>query len=446
MIKEYFIELKTLNRSHNLFLPFLLLVISIPLPVFINNLFIFLLTVIVLIGVTKKQVKYNLVWSLLIIFFLLCCLSISWSIDFKSSLNTIPRLIPMLVVPFAFMISKSFETNHKTAILKYYSYAMLLLTITFLLRAVLRYFITNDFRVFFFHGENEIDYGLVPKLLNAVHVSVFVVIGYFFFLSKEIKTRKDYLAISLLLGFIILLSCKSIILIVILSSVIHYLYFSKLSHKLRMKNLIVFWFLIILAFSYSKIKDRFEFEFQTNTNTSLSANVIEGIPNKVHYVSIKEAWTNQMFTANDYFNGTAFRVYQFRIFTELVNENNMFFTGFGLNASYPKIKEKAFHYNLYTGEKNVSDSGYQSMNFHNQFIQSFADLGVFGFLLMISMIFISAKNAIRSKDFMHFAFSILMISLFLTESFLLRQRGVVFFTMMYCLFNSGITQNSSKSE
>lgn len=39
MVKEYLIELKTLNRSHNLFLPFLLLNISIPFPVFINNIF-----------------------------------------------------------------------------------------------------------------------------------------------------------------------------------------------------------------------------------------------------------------------------------------------------------------------------------------------------------------------------------------------------------------------
>jgi O-antigen ligase len=137
-------------------------------------------------------------------------------------------------------------------------------------------------------------------------------------------------------------------------------------------------------------------------------------------------------------------VYQFRIFTELIKDNYIFFIGLGLDASYPKIEEKAKYYNLYLG-KNGED-GYQNKNFHNQYVQNFADLGVFGFLLIVVMLFINLKNAIKSKEFVHFAFSILMISLFLTESFLWRQRGVVFFTMMYCLFNSVNTANSSKQE
>jgi O-antigen ligase len=205
---------------------------------------------------------------------------------------------------------------------------------------------------------------------------------------------------------------------------------------MRLRNLIIFGLLIGIIFSFGRIKDRFKVEFQTNTNKSLSTNVIEGIPDGVHFVSIKEAWTNPTFTPNDYFNGTAFRVYQFRIFSELIVENNAFFTGFGLNASYPKIKEKAVQYNLYMGVENNPDSGYQSKNFHNQYVQNFAELGVFGFLFLLVMLFVNIKNAIKSKDFVHFAFAILMISLFLTESFLWRQRGVVFFTMMYCLFNS----------
>jgi O-antigen ligase len=231
---------------------------------------------------------------------------------------------------------------------------------------------------------------------------------------------------------------------------INIFFFSKTAHKLRLRNLIVFGLLLAIIVSIGKIKDRFKVEFQTNTDKSLSTNVIEGIPSGVHYVSLKEAWSNPTFTPNDYFNGTAFRVYQFRIFTELIKENNVFLTGFGLNASYPKIKEKAGQYNLYMGVENDSDSGYQTKNFHNQYVQNFAELGVFGFILLLILLIVNVKNAIKSKDFVHFAFAFLMISLFLTESFLWRQRGVVFFTMMYCLFNSAPkfrdVQNGSKAE
>ena len=300
--------------------------------------------------------------------------------------------------------------------------------------------------MFFYHGENDKDYGLVPKLLNAIHMSVFVAVAFFHFFTKEVKSKLDTIFSIVLLGFILLLSSKNITLIVLLLCLIYLFFLSKSAQKLRLRNLIVFGLLIGILFSIGRIKDRFKVEFQTNTDKSLSANIVEGIPEGVHYVSIKEAWTNQSFTPNDYFNGTAFRVYQFRIFTELIKENTIFFTGFGLNASYPKIKEKAIQYNLYLGEENDPDSGYQSKNFHNQYVQNFAELGVVGFILLLIILIINIKNALQSKDFVHFAFAILMISLFLTESFLWRQRGVVFFTMLYCLFNSRIVSKSSNTE
>ncbi|MBC7643343.1 MAG: O-antigen ligase family protein, partial [Flavobacterium sp.] len=154
------------------------------------------------------------------------------------------------------------------------------------------------------------------------------------------------------------------------------------------------------------------------------------------------AWTNTIFRANDYFPGTAFRVYQFRIFLEMMKENNIFWQGFGLNASYKKIEEKGIYYHLYLGDATNNNQGYQTKNFHNQYVQNFAELGVFGFLILITMLFINLKNALKNKNFIHISFAILMISLFLTETFLWRQRGVVFFTMMYCLMNA----NSQKSE
>jgi len=68
---------------------------------------------------------------------------------------------------------------------------------------------------------------------------------------------------------------------------------------------------------------------------------------KVYNVSIKQAWTNLKFQQNDYFPGTAFRVYQFRVFLELLQEDGIFWNGYGLNASYPKIKQKGIEHNIF---------------------------------------------------------------------------------------------------
>ena len=106
----------------------------------------------------------------------------------------------------------------------------------------------------------------------------------------------------------------------------------------------------------------------------------------------------------------------------------IFLKGFGFNASKKKLLLKEEKYNLY--------KGYGSFNFHNQYVQNFAELGVFGLLLIVLMLAVSLKKSLNNKDFMHFSFTVLMISLFLTESFLWRQRGVVFFTIFYCIFNT----------
>ena len=192
-------------------------------------------------------------------------------------------------------------------------------------------------------------------------------------------------------------------------------------------------FLISLTF-IGKIKERFKEEYETIMTDSSVNDVITKENQPVYNVSIKQAWTNEKFSPNDYFPGTAFRVYQFRVFTEMLQENPIFWNGFGLDASYSKIQEKGIHYNLFLGDDN--QEGYQTKNFHNQYVQVFAELGIFGLIILLAMITISLRTAIKSKNFISVAFAVLLLSLFLTESFLWRQRGITFFILMYCLINS----------
>lgn len=434
------------SKNNSSFTPILLVLSTIPLSFAINNVSLGIFLLVSFITFKKENIKLQKELVFPFLLYVLMAASYFWSIDSKETLSALSKEIPLLLIPLGFFIFKNNTSEQKKRIIEYYSYIIVAFVFYYSIRAVIRYFIYQDVRMFFYHGENEKDYGLVPKLLNAIHMSVFVAIAFFYFFTKEVKSKTDTFFSVLLFGFILLLSSKNIIIVVSLLSLINIFFFSKTAQKLRLRNLIVFGLLIGIIFSIGKIKDRFKLEFQTNTDKSLSANVIEGIPLGVHYVSIKEAWTNPTFTPNDYFNGTAFRVYQFRVFTELIKEQNVFFTGFGLNASYPKIEEKAIQYNLYMGVESDPDSGYQSKNFHNQYVQNFAELGVFGFILLLIMLIVNVKNSLKTKDFVHFAFAILMISLFLTESFLWRQRGVVFFTMMYCLFNSGMDIKNSRVE
>jgi len=353
-------------------------------------------------------------------------LSYFWSIDKERTLKAIPKEVALFIIPLLSFFIPNFTQKIRNKILKYYSYSIVVFALVFMVRALVRYMITADSRAFFYHGEYDDDYGLVPKLLNAIHISVYAALAFFYFFTKEIKSKIDYLSIVFLFVFVLLLSSKNIILTFIFLIFLYIFFYAKIANRMRLRNASIIVFGIVLLLSFSRIKERFLIEFQSNTDKGLSHNMTTVNTEKVHVVSIYEAWNNKKFIHADYFPGTAFRVYQARMFFEFLQEESIFWKGFGLNASLKKLLEKEKEYNLYPG--------YGTFNFHNQYIQSFAELGIVGFSILIIMLALSAQKAFRSKDFIHIVFTILMISLFLTESFLWRQRGVVFFTAFYCLF------------
>jgi O-antigen ligase len=392
-----------------------------------NSVSLGLLIIITLINYKKENVSFNKYLIFPIALYLLMLLSFTWSIDKERTIAAISKELPLLLFPICFLLFRSFSELEKHKIIKGFSYGMVAFSLFYLIKAVIRFFISQDTAVFFYHE-------LVTKDVNAIHVSVYMSVSFFYFLVKPIKTNFDKLALALLFLMVFLLSSKNIVVVFIGLLGFYYLFFSKTAKKLRLRNLIL---ILVILFSLpfiGKVKERFKQEYETIMTDSSVNDVISKGSEKVYNVSIKQAWTNETFKPNDFFPGTAFRVYQFRIFIEFLQEEAIFWKGFGLDASYAKIEEKGFQYHLFLGDEN--QEGYQKMNFHNQYIQTFAELGVFGFLIVLVMLTLTIRNAIASKNYFHIAFSVLMISLFLTESFLWRQRGITFFIVMYCIINT----------
>jgi len=426
-------DIKQENKNNFAFVFIILLLLSLPFKLAVTNTILSFFGAIIIWN--YKKLKFHLPFSLLlpILLFVLMMCSFFWTIDIQKTTKAAPKEVFLLIIPLVFAVIPSFTKHQISKISKYYAYGFLIYALYFILRAVIRYFILKDTAVFFYHQDKDL--GLIPKDLNAIHFSVFSILAYVHFLANELKTKWQKMAMGILLFFILLLSSKNIILVAIIITLIYIFYFAKSANRMRLRNLIIFTIIVGCVVFFGRIKQRFQEEFQSNTNRSISHDVVNGIPFRLHNVSIYEAWNNEVFTPNDYFPGTAFRVYQARLFLEFLKEEPIFWKGFGLNASFKKLEEKGEKYNIYKGTGN--DDGYQNKNFHNQYIQNFAELGVFGFLILLIMLFVLLKKATYNKNFIHFTFSILMISVFLTESFMWRQRGVVFFIIFYCLFMAG---------
>ena len=427
--KNVFQDIKQENKNNPTFGFIILTLLTIPLAMILNSFSVGLLILFTVIYFKKSNFKFDKNLVLPIILYFLMLLSIFWTVDFGRTSTALLKEIPLLIIPICFLCFQNFSEIQKQKIIQYYSYGIVLLTFFYLLKAIIKFVLTQDSNVFFYHE-------LVTKEVNAIHVSVYVAIAFFYFFTKPLKKTLDFVILTILLLMVFLLSSKNIIVVFIGLMVVYHLFYSKLSKQLRLKNLIIV-AIILISFTFiGKIKDRFKQEYETIMTDSTVNDVISKEGETVFNVSIKQAWTNKKFMPNDFFPGTAFRVYQFRIFLEMLQEENIFWKGFGLNASYNKIEQKGINYNVYLGDELNNLQGYQTKNFHNQYVQNFAELGIFGFLILVIMLFVNLKNGIINKDFIHISFAVLMISLFLTETFLWRQRGVVFFTLMYCLFNA----------
>lgn len=373
----------------------------------------------------KKQhfkIEKNLIFPMLL--YVLMIASLFWTTDFPETKSALFKMFPLLLVPLCFMINKPLSKEQKQKIMIYYGYAFVLFAFFYLLRATIRFVLNGDASVFFYHD-------LVTEDVNAIHVSVYMVLAYFSFMIQPAKTLYEKGALVLLAITIVLLSSKNVVVVFLLLNLTYLLFWFNSNNKKKILVLIMGIGLLSSVVLFQKIKSRFDIEITSNLKENTINQEISGSKGLVYNVTVGEAWNNERFREDDFFPGVALRVYQFRIFLEMMNTDQVYVTGYGLNATKHKIKEKRIEHNLY--------QGYDEFNFHNQYVQFFAELGVFGFLLIITMVVINFKNGLNNKDFIHISFAVLMISLFLTESFLSRQRGIIFFMTLYCLFNASKT-------
>ena len=99
-------------------------------------------------------------------------------------------------------------------------------------------------------------------------------------------------------------------------------------------------------------------------------------------------------------------------------------------------------------EKGLPDVAALQYNPHNQFLQVGVELGIFGLLVFLWLLFRFAKYAISKKDYILLFLWLNLVFNMLFESMLQRQSGIVFYTFWFCVllvvdhFNSKVEDTS----
>ncbi len=413
-----------LQNNYHTILIYLLasILISLPLNFAFGSISIIIFGLFIIFNYKNYNFSLNRTLIVPIIFYIVMLCSLIWSIDINATIYGLKKLLVFIIVPIVFLFIPKLNSNQVYRIIRLFSFSMVFYSIYFLIEAILKYFSTQNPEVFFFHE-------LVTLELNAIYMATFASFAMFYFVSIVNKSNIERLAMYTLVLFVFLLSSRSIFFIDLILIICYYLFFSKTNTSVKALTAFTFSiFFIISIASSEEIKNRLLSKSETAfVDNILNKNLTSKEEND-NKITIEEAWDRSDFQQNNFFPGSALRVFQVRVFKEMLNENDIFFTGFGLEASQPEIEKKV--------EEHQLDLDYKIFNFHNQYIQTFAELGVFGFLTLIIMLLVNLKNAIYNRNFLHLVFALTMIILLLTESMFCRQRGIVFFVILYCIFNS----------
>ncbi len=375
-----------------------LLLISIPFPYAFSSVALVLLFLYSLFSLFYHKVKFDKSLLLPIIFFFWLAASLLWSIDADKSLRGIERQLPFLLLPLSFIfLPKISEKTTHTILSKTTLFFTAFALIMFLI-AGFNYFQTGDTLVFIYHK-------LVSPLdLNAIYVSVMVSIGLlyslFYFNNKAVKWASSFI----LFVFLIFLSSKTVMFATLLSIATGYFVVKNTSRK-QSYYLVGFIALSALLIYLSPLKKRIKEEFTAN---------------------IEEVLTAKKFTKVYPWRGNTIRLFQARIGYEMLQEDNRFLLGYGINASQDKILQKHKDYVIY--------KGFYHYNFHNQYIQSWVELGVVGVLFVLALLFFIYRQARKTNEIIIVCFLVVMTFVFTTESFIWRQRGMLFFLTLYSMF------------
>lgn len=344
------------------------------------------------------------------LYFLLACLSMLWSYNIDSSIRGFLKAIPFFVLPFFVTQCIEIDKNEQQKIIRWFSFTSILFFVFCIITVIPKYIKTNDYQQFTYHNlvyyfEN-----------NSIYISLIILFNLIAELIFFRKKLLNLIILSLLFGFLVLLSSKMaliILLICILLIIFRFFKFS-LPKKLAISSTILV-VIPALLYAFKPIRNRFS-----------------------DVLRIREEIFDKDFDAYSYiWDGLSLRIFQWRIFNEMLTEESFFWKGYGINASVVRMKEYYEYYNFYPE--------FFTYNFHNQYIQTFSELGIFGLLLLCSFLIIGFYVSYHKKSALYFLSILIFAVFFITESFLSRQKGVLFFVFIYFLMLKFSSENKSKN-
>nr|WP_297308300.1 O-antigen ligase family protein [uncultured Flavobacterium sp.] len=367
----------------------------------IGNIFLILLALVALFIIYgKKRFLFNNNFFPIIILFLWGSLSILWSTQAERTFSGIILTLPFLIIPILTSQFNSFDNNNLIKVFRIFGLSLVLYFLVGITKALIIFISEKKHNFFYYHDLVSIFNN------NAIYISLFVSTCLLFLINIKNKQKTDYFLITLLSFNLILLSSKNIIFTTFFLLLIQSLM------KIKRRNKLGIAFVIFLSL--------------------LSLFLIIDIPIKQRFITDMQMNLDKIWNGKDFYDypitGLEVRIFQWRVFVEMVQNNQIDFLGLGLHNINYLIQQYFNYYNLY--------KGYFFINFHNQYLQTLGETGIIGLFILLYIFIKKTHLYFKEQKTAQFLIFILIAVSFITESFLVRQKGIVFFVLIFCLFTS----------
>lgn len=348
----------------------------------------------------------NKLTLLLVLFYLLHIVGLLYTENIKQGLFDLEKKISLIAIPLlasplfsGFSIRKIHQLRIGIGLLSLAS------TVGFLVFAGFKYYAQNDKDAFYF--ENFIPYNYV---YYSYYLSFTVLCLIYELWNAKVKPFWRFTSLILLPAYTIailtIVSSKMGILSFLVGYIVLLVFHIK-SFKLVIAGLISILLISVLLIS-------------TNMTT------LERFVNLKEKVEILE---KDKYAFDEPFTGLTLRLTFWRLAVKHMVEDDVYVFGTGTGDAQDYLN------NIYALH-NLDAGGYKDFNPHNQWIQTFLQLGLVGVFLLVVIFVLSGIRAIKNNSFILLLFLIITFCFMLSESILEVNKGIVFFSLFFTILVS----------
>lgn len=344
------------------------------------------------------------------VFFLIILISSLFSRDIGSGFKQVEKNLLLILIPVTINALQGNRKVNQTFLLGVFTSATFVSTAILLITSVIRFINGSTVNTLFFHKFGSF-FDLHP-----VYIAISVSVSIFFITDRYLRTinRSTLRFLPILLffyGILILCASKAILISFIVLHIIHLLIILKGKNKyLSIVILNLFLILIVTTVNLDRFKEGFHFDI---TQFKPTQNIDEAkIFSNIEKTNISDLELRYIML----------NIGLYHIWVE-----EKFFFGYGIGDVQHYTD---YHYMIY----NLAPGWYEGYNLHNQYLQILVSFGFFVLIFFCYYLFFSFKTAIQSGNLIYLLFLVLMTMVFLVESILSRNKGIIIFYFFNTLF------------